>query len=154
MMRKLLSTTAIVLFSGAMAFAQSDTGATGTMSGSIESWDQTTRDAFFSDNTTLRSDSEIQSGWQSLDSAQQAKIRADCESMQADAGQPGATEDTADTGTTSDTSSDVTGSITSDSSTTTPTTDTEATAGADASADMAQPDMASIEKLCAQIQSF
>lgn len=154
MMRKLFSATAIVLFSSAMAFAQSDTGASATMSGGIESWDQTTRDAFFGEGNTLRSETEIQSGWQSLDSTQQAQIRADCQSMRADAAGETPTEDTAGTSTTTETSPDITGSVTTDSTTTAPTTDSDVTAGADATGDMALPDMASVQQLCDQIESF
>ncbi len=133
MMKKLASAATIVLFSGVAAIAQSTTDTTATMSASgVAGWDQTTRDTFFSDGTTLRSDTEVQSGWESLDSAQQAKVRADCETMQSDA------------------SADTTTQGSADSSST--TSGADATAGADANAEM--PDMASMTKLCDQIKSF
>ena len=133
MMKKLASAATIVLFSGVAAIAQSTTDTTATMSASgVAGWDQTTRDTFFSDNTTLRSDTEVQSGWESLDSAQQAKVRADCETMQSDASAAASTQGSADSSST--------------------TSGTDATAGADANAEM--PDMASMTKLCDQIKSF
>lgn len=133
MMKKLASAATIVLFSGVAAIAQSTTDTTATMSASgVAGWDQTTRDTFFSDNTTLRSDTEVQSGWESLDSAQQAKVRADCETMQSDASAAASTQGSADSSST--------------------TSGADATAGADANAEM--PDMASMTKLCDQIKSF
>ena len=151
MMKKIASAATIVLFSGVSAIAQSTTDTTGTMSASgVAGWDQTTRDTFFSDGTTLRSDTEVQSGWESLDSAQQARVRADCETMQGDASASATTQGSTDT--TADASTSTSGSTSADSSSTATTSGADATAGADASTDM--PDMASMTQLCDQIKSF
>ncbi|MCY0096939.1 hypothetical protein [Hoeflea ulvae] len=151
MMRNILSATTIVLFTGVSAIAQTSTDATGAASGSM-SWDQTTRDAFFGDGATLRSDSELRSGWNSLDTAQQAKVRADCEAMQTSGSAATSTEGTTGTDTAADSSSSSSDSSTSGTAST--GTDSSATAGASATSDAAMPDMASMTQLCDQIKTY
>lgn len=154
MMQNLVSATAIVLFSSVSAIAQSGTDSTATMSASgAAGWDQTTRDAFFSDGVTLRSDTEVQSGWQSLDSSQQSRVRADCETMQNDDSAAATTQGTASADTTAGTSAPADGSSSSDSSTIA-TAGTDTTAGAGASTGDMMPDMASMKQLCDQIKTY
>ncbi|MDF1609394.1 hypothetical protein PZ897_14510 [Hoeflea sp. YIM 152468] len=154
MMKNLASAATIVLFSGVSAIAQSTTDTTATLSASgVAGWDQTTRDSFFSDDTTLRSDAEVRSGWDSLDSAQQARVRADCETLQGDGSAAATTQGSAGADTAADTSTATDGSSSSDSSTTA-TAGTDTTAGADASTTDMMPDMASMRQLCDQIKTY
>jgi hypothetical protein len=151
MTTKLISAAAIVLLSGTMALAQTSTGTTATDAmGRYSAWDQTTRDAFFT-NGTLRSTTDIQTGWTGLDATVQAKIRADCQEIQTEAGKS--------TGTTTDSGATATTGSTIDSQSGTQSTDS--TSGSDsgsgvstATPDMVMPDMASLVQLCEQVQGY
>lgn len=125
-MKKLLSATAIVLCTSGIALAQTTSG--GTSGGmetdttmGVSSWDQTTIDAFFTDDNMLRPEAELRSGWEALDTAEQDQIRTDCQAMMADAGGTTGT----DTMTGSGTSTDTTAGATTGSG----TTGTDTTAG-------------------------
>lgn len=145
MMKKLLSATAIVVFSSAAALAQTGTTAPQTpradTTAGITSWDQSTRDAFFSADATLRPEAELRSGWQSLGADQQAEVRLYCDSVAANT--------TAGTGVTEDAGAnaavvpprETTGSL-------------AAGAAAPGAAAMANPDLTSVQQLCSNVQSF
>jgi hypothetical protein len=175
MIKRLLSTAAAVIFTSGVALAQTTSGGTGAggtagagtmgaggMSG-FSSWDQTTRDAFFSGGS-LRSETELQAGWDALDTAQQDQIRADCQAMSANAGGSGTTQTQAGASTTTGTGAGATsgsgaGSTSSDTTASTTTgTGTGATAGsgsatgATGTEDM--PDMAAMQQFCTHVQSF
>ncbi|MCG6116107.1 MAG: hypothetical protein MEQ84_13005 [Mesorhizobium sp.] len=174
MIKTLLLATTAVLFTGGIAIAQTTpTGSSETteMSG-FSSWDEETQDAFFM-NGMPRSDTEIRSGWDSLETGQQEQILENCEAMSADAGSTGTATDTQSdtaastttttTGTVAGTTGSATGTSTDTQATATPSTSTttgtsaETTgstgAGSDAGASV-MPDMASMQTFCDQVQSY
>lgn len=167
MKRSLLTATVVLMASSGLAFAQSATTdtASDSMAG-FSSWDQTTRDSFFTDDNMLRSSDELRSAWDALDSTQQAQIRADCLTLQADASGSVSTQDSAAAGssmTAPGTSSETTASTTmSDSSTagsstagaTTSDSMTGSSASADASGAADMPSVASLGQLCDEVESF
>lgn len=143
MFNKLMTATALVVVSGGLAFAQaSGTGSTSTEgAGTSFQWDQTSQDSFFSDGA-LRSDSEVRAAYDALDTAQKDHLKAACD---ADATGSAASDTGATTG--SGSTAGTAGTTTTDGATT-----SGATAGADSASSM--PDAASMQQLCAQIQSY
>jgi hypothetical protein len=96
MKTRLIAALAFSLVVGTAAFAQTNGGGT-TQSGSgaagggpdsetgmPESWKGNIGNTFFSDSSgsTMRSESEWNSGWSSLSAEQQAQVRSDCEARQ------------------------------------------------------------------------
>lgn len=160
MKRSLLTATVLLMASSGLAFAQSAPAGTASDStAAFSSWDQTTRDAFFSDDNALRSSDELRSGWESLDAEKQAQIRADCSSLQASAGGAVTGSDTsggmaaAPEGTSSETTASTTMDSTSSSGGASMGSDSAA-AGGEASVGADMPDQASLQQLCDEIQSF
>lgn len=177
MIRRFMTASAIVLVSAGLAVAQTSGGATGTATGTMETgafqWNQTSQGAFFTDGA-IKSDGEIRAAFDALDTEQQAQLRSDCQRYASASGTGTGATGTTSTGSamggstaSTDTTGSATGTVpsgssdtaatgtddTQTSSTTSSTTGatgaTSGTAGASA-----MPDMASMEQLCAQVQSY
>jgi len=144
MYRTIVAALALSLGLGTAALAQSsttgaDTSTSGAAAGSMtmpQGWQGTIADTFFSDPATgtLKSDTDIKSGWSKLSADQQAQVKSDCQSHMASAG---------------------TGTSGADKTTTSSTTangsaSTSGSASTGGSADMT----ASLDKLCGEIQGM
>lgn len=170
MINRLMTASAIVLVSAGLAVAQTaapETGAAPAGQDSSQSstfqWDQTSQGAFFNDNA-IRSDSDVRAAFDALDTEQQAQLRSDCQQF-ASAGtggsglgngsstgsaMGGATALGGSADTTAGAAPNASGTDNTQTSSTTGSAGTT-TSGTSASA---MPDMASMEQLCAQVQSY
>jgi len=168
----------------AMAQTSGTSTTTGAAGGGSEAagfqWDQSSQDAFFNDGS-LRGDEEVRSAFDALDTEQQAQLRSDCQQYASAGGTTGTGTTggaTTGTGTTSTDSASggtaATGGTSTDTAasgsatTGTDSTATSSTTGSTADSSMsgtaggttggasatAMPDMASMEELCAKVQSY
>jgi hypothetical protein len=152
MMYKLVAASMLTLAVGTSAIAQSSTtGTTGPAAGTstdtmmmteadktlTRDWSGPIGDAFFTDDSmsTLKSQAEIQSSWQSLSAEQQAQVKQDCATVSSSTASAPATGTSTDT--TASTTPDTTGPAAGTSTDTTASTTTGTTGTGTTSSDMA-----------------
>jgi predicted outer membrane protein len=139
MIKTLAHTAAAALLLGGVAFAQNAPEIT---------WDEQTRDTFFS-GSSARSADEIRMGWSTLSATQQESVRAYCLQMQADAGaaSPPGTALDPDAATGSD--ADTTASTAVD-----PSTGGRVDGGTGKSADRTGYDVTVVQEACSAIRGL
>lgn len=154
MFSKLMTATALVVVSGGLACAQTaGTSSTNTQAaGTSFQWDQTSQDSFFSDGA-LRSESEVRAAYNALDTAQKDQLKAECDADLTGSA-ASATGSTTGSGSTTGTASTTTSDGATTSGGTAAGSGTGAAASGTSGTASSMPDAASMQQLCAQIQSY